>query len=391
MAIDWFDRSKKEGIHALIARKSYSKAIEAIEAALKKRRDNERLRVQLADVLLLAGRKKEAVERLTYLADDLALAGFAAKAIAILKRIRKIGPGLAEVEEKLAYLIRQQENPSPNPWRLSGPAGPPEVEIGMEGPEPEIGMEAMEPAEEPSPALPREAIPAVSAALPGRPPETPQPVPGPTETLQTPVAGPPPAVPPGPLAPGPRSPADRPAPAAAVLAETGPLFEAGLHDELVALVEETFKPVAAAEPAAAREPRPVVETPLFKDFSQQELVALICGLRLVTLEPGEIVMSAGEPGDSLFVLASGVVRAYTRTPEGRHVQVRLMTDGDFFGEISVLTGKRRTATITAATPCDLLELDRPTLDAIAGSHPRVREVLQEFYSQRAGQTGQSRA
>jgi cAMP-dependent protein kinase regulator len=157
-----------------------------------------------------------------------------------------------------------------------------------------------------------------------------------------------------------------------------------VHNELVALVEEAFKPQPEAPPEAgsAVAPDAVVETPLFKDFTQEELVALISGLELRTVEPGEIVISAGEPGNSLFVLTTGAMRAYTKTKEGRHVQARMMSDGDFFGEISILTGNPRTATVTAVTRCDLLELDRPTLDRISKTHPHVQQVLQEFYSQR---------
>jgi CRP-like cAMP-binding protein len=61
-----------------------------------------------------------------------------------------------------------------------------------------------------------------------------------------------------------------------------------------------------------------------------------------------------------------------------------MEEGGFFGEISLLTGKPRSATITAAAPCELLELDRKALDEISQKHPRVREVVQEFHDQRAG-------
>jgi cAMP-dependent protein kinase regulator len=109
---------------------------------------------------------------------------------------------------------------------------------------------------------------------------------------------------------------------------------------------------------------------------------VIHGLELLSFEPGDILISEGEPGDSLFVLTSGVVKAFVRTPAGKNVQVREMPEGAFFGEISVLSGKPRTATITAKTRCELLELDRATLDSISATHPHVREVLQQFYEER---------
>ncbi len=158
---------------------------------------------------------------------------------------------------------------------------------------------------------------------------------------------------------------------------------------LVGLVEDVFKPASDQELSAGLAAGGMVQTPLFKGFSKDELVAVIRGLELRTFEPGEIVMSAGEPGDSMFILTTGMARAYMRTAEGRHVQLSLMTDGDFFGEISILTGGPRTATVTAVTPLDVLELDKATLDQITETHPRVREVLQEFYSQRARHTAET--
>lgn len=136
------------------------------------------------------------------------------------------------------------------------------------------------------------------------------------------------------------------------------------------------------EKADAAMPR-VKSSPLFSSFSAQELLAVIRGLSLLKFEPGEIVMSEREPGDSLFVLASGSVRVYVRNSENRNKEVRLLEQGAFFGEISLLSGRPRTATITAATPVEILELDRRTLDSIAAQHPQVPRIIREFYDKRA--------
>lgn len=123
--------------------------------------------------------------------------------------------------------------------------------------------------------------------------------------------------------------------------------------------------------------------PLFRGFSRDELGAVIKGLRLLTFEPGEIVVTAGEPGASLFVVTAGRVKAFVPDPSGHSRFVRELGEGEFFGEISILRGGPRTATITAATRSEVLELDRTTLDAICATHPHVREVLQEFHDRRA--------
>jgi hypothetical protein len=129
-----------------------------------------------------------------------------------------------------------------------------------------------------------------------------------------------------------------------------------------------------------------VETPLFRGMSREETLAVIRGLRLHGYGPGRILVTEGEPGDSLFVVTTGLCRAYVRNRAGRNMEVRELQEGDFFGEISVLTGHARSATITTVTPCELLELDRTSLESITTTFPRVREVLQEFHSRRADST-----
>ncbi len=123
-------------------------------------------------------------------------------------------------------------------------------------------------------------------------------------------------------------------------------------------------------------------SPLFSTFASDELLAVIRGLSLLTFEAGEIIVSENEPGDSLFVVASGSVRIYARDRSGHNNQVRLLEQGEFFGEISLLSGKPRTASVTAAVPTELLELDRPTLDTIAAQHPQVPKVIKEVSDRR---------
>ena len=146
-----------------------------------------------------------------------------------------------------------------------------------------------------------------------------------------------------------------------------------------------MRPVAADKEIARLDSKlPVVErSPLFATFSSDELLAVIRGLSLLSFEPGEVIVSESEPGDSLFILAAGSVRVYVRTSKGSNKQVRVLAEGEFFGEISLLSGQPRTATITAATPTEILELDRRTLDCIVVEHPDVPKVIREVSSARA--------
>lgn len=143
-------------------------------------------------------------------------------------------------------------------------------------------------------------------------------------------------------------------------------------------------------PPVAEEPD-AVSTPLFRGLARDELLALIRGLRLERHEPGDVIITEGEPGESVYILTSGLVKAFVADPLLHDNFLRHMAEGSFFGEISHLTGGTRTATITAATACELLVLDRSALESIVAAHPNVREVLVEFYQQRAGSVDEQAA
>jgi CRP-like cAMP-binding protein len=129
--------------------------------------------------------------------------------------------------------------------------------------------------------------------------------------------------------------------------------------------------------------RGLLASPLFQGLTEDELYTMIRELRLLSFDPGDIVITEGEPGQSLFILTAGSVKVSVRNAQGRSVRLAELRAGSFFGEMATVSGKPRSATVTAAQRCELLELDKPAIDQIAARHPRVREVLEEIYVARA--------
>ncbi len=176
MAIS-FGKSKDEDVVSLIAAKKYARAIEVLKAQLQKRGANPSLRMQLADVLILADKKTEAVALLLPLADQYARDGFAAKAVSVLKKVQKVDPGRRDVEERLARQIeeRQREAVSrPRSGAILGmeEIGSAEAPLPDEGPSLEIGF-AMAPISAPV----EPPAPVARAPQPPRVPEPPSPAP----------------------------------------------------------------------------------------------------------------------------------------------------------------------------------------------------------------------
>jgi tetratricopeptide (TPR) repeat protein len=148
---------------------------------------------------------------------------------------------------------------------------------------------------------------------------------------------------------------------------------------------------SAAPPAGAAgkgEPmfsRPLPTSPLFEVLNAEERAALVKEMDLEQHREGDIIITEGEPGSSMYVISSGEVKVYTRGQKGS-VYLAKLGEGDFFGEVSMLTGKPRTATITASQPTELLRLDKEKLDNALGKYPGIRKVLDEFYKKRAKHT-----
>src|SRR5262245_9176307 len=135
-------QARGEDVAELIARKQYAKAIDIIKAQLGSEKNDPRIRLQLADVLVMAGRPPEAVAVLIPLADEYARDGFAAKAVAVLKRIQKIDPKRRDIESRLASLIEEKQRHATVPIATM----PARVEFGFEEIQPglELGIEPID-------------------------------------------------------------------------------------------------------------------------------------------------------------------------------------------------------------------------------------------------------
>jgi len=140
------------------------------------------------------------------------------------------------------------------------------------------------------------------------------------------------------------------------------------------------------EAASAQEMKELRASALFASFRAEALEEILTSTSLRSYHEGDIIVTEGEPGSSLFLVVSGEVKVFTRGERGEHIPLAELGAGDFFGEVSLLTGRPRTATITAKTPVLAIELTREAVDRIAADHEEVRSVLEEFYNRRVHET-----
>jgi hypothetical protein len=142
----------------------------------------------------------------------------------------------------------------------------------------------------------------------------------------------------------------------------------------------------AAGPAESQEERERTASQLFGVLPHAALEKLLSLTSVRSFVPGEVIVHEGEPGTSLFLITEGRVDVKTSDPIGLEIRLATLGPGDFFGEVSVLTGRPRTATIVALEPVVVIEIGREVLRGIVGEHPDVEGILRAFYERRAQAT-----
>lgn len=121
-------------------------------------------------------------------------------------------------------------------------------------------------------------------------------------------------------------------------------------------------------------------TPLFSCLDAESLRALVEGARLVELPAEHELFRQGDPGDALYVIAEGAV---VPIAEGEvRKKLAVLEEGDFFGEIALVTERPRSATIEALVDTKLLAIDRPLVSQLVERQPVVLQVLLRYLRDR---------
>ena len=353
-------------------------------------------RLREADRLHQEGLRDEALIILFRLADEQASEGFTDKALETLKRAREIEPGRPDIGRRIATLRRS----APRPRRDASPADSGnDIESGLRR-EAKAEVEHPEPAPGPAVAPPLSGAPAPEADNP-EPPRQPR---GPEQHLE-----------PDPPTETIVRPADLPE---LELVEDHPSCDSHAaneeQDELRPLLTEADLDAQDPEPPRVSRRRELggsgtdpgsvdaelhafllnlgrqtdpagrsLGVALFAELTRDLLRVVADGLHPCFYAPGDVILAEGDPGDSVFLIASGSVRVLIMGGHGQPFDIRRLEAGDFFGEVALLEKRPRTATVVAATPCQALEMERTALETLLGQRPGSRELLEEARARRA--------
>lgn len=114
-----------------------------------------------------------------------------------------------------------------------------------------------------------------------------------------------------------------------------------------------------------------------RSLRDEELRMLVPGVVVQRFGAGEAIVREGDDGDSLFIIRQGTVEVLVGAPDGKQVHIRDLSPPAFFGEMALMTGERRTATIRAKSDVELLELNREAFGELFKNHPETATQMGE--------------
>ena len=136
------------------------------------------------------------------------------------------------------------------------------------------------------------------------------------------------------------------------------------------------------EPPLAEVEKLLAGTPVVSLLGEDEIATLTRSARPLTFGPMERIIVQGQPGDSLFVVAEGAVEIVLRRPDGSEVNLGRRPNGVVLGEMSLLTGAPRSATVRAVDGALVYEVGRRQFEEVLERRPELVAALERVMRER---------
>ena len=121
--------------------------------------------------------------------------------------------------------------------------------------------------------------------------------------------------------------------------------------------------------------------PFLSELGPESFHAVLRSLTVLRLADGQVVVQQGDAGDSLFLVAGGELRVFVNTPDGEKNVARLF-ENTLFGEMALITGQPRSASVAAVGEADVIGVSKAALAHVTSKLPVIREVLDRFSRER---------
>ncbi len=113
------------------------------------------------------------------------------------------------------------------------------------------------------------------------------------------------------------------------------------------------------------------QVPLLASLGEELMKDLAAGGEIVAFKKGDLVVREDDPGDALYAVISGRLQAYTRLGSGHERVFTTYSNGDYFGEMPLLSGETHWCNVRTLNDSILLKIPRELFDAVLRRDPRV--------------------
>ena len=126
--------------------------------------------------------------------------------------------------------------------------------------------------------------------------------------------------------------------------------------------------------------------PFFTDLPAEELDRIMAQLEIVNLKSGEILFREGDAGENMYIVVSGNLEILMAPGTDNELILNRVLEGEYIGEMSLVTGAPRTASVRAHGDVVLLSMSRIQLMELLQSHPQLASTMVNVLSHRLDNT-----
>jgi CRP-like cAMP-binding protein len=126
----------------------------------------------------------------------------------------------------------------------------------------------------------------------------------------------------------------------------------------------------------------LIRAPIFSDLKRNTLKSLARAAKVRRFAPGELLVEEGEEAAAFFVLCRGQAEVVKGLGQDKQRVLGNLTEGDFFGEMALLDGFPRSASVRAVSQCECVVLARWDLLALIKTSPEVALSILPVLSRR---------
>ena len=126
--------------------------------------------------------------------------------------------------------------------------------------------------------------------------------------------------------------------------------------------------------------------PIFRMLGKDSIDFIVERLKFKTFDGNQTICKIGDPGDTMYIIISGGVDIIINDQEGNEQVVASSGSGDYFGEMALLTGEPRSATVRTSEPSEMFLLEQKDFDVILEKFPSISLSMSKVVSKRLRET-----